>query len=137
VFGGLAVVGLVCLRRTWSTKLVVLALVITAIVLAGVFAPTFIFQILDPKLVAAIALILILWLVAAVLSRRPTPVNPPPPPSPTTTANGTATDVSRPSPLVGEPLDPNKTVDAESQSPFQDDAPKPGDGSDQGGRSHD
>ncbi len=135
LFGGLAIVGLVCVRRSWSTKLIVLALIVTAIVLIGVFAPTFTFQVLDPKLFAAIALILFLWLVGAARFRKLSPV-PPPSVSPPPGEPGNTATATRQSTLAGEPLDTNKTVDAESQSPFKSDPPKPADGQDPGGPSH-
>ena len=127
LFGGLTVLGIVCMRQRWTTKLVVLAALITVLVLAGVFAPTFTFQLLDGKLVAAIALILVLWLVAGIVSWRGSV---PPPPPPTTSSTTPASE-----PPAGEPLDPN-SVNEKGESPFRDPPPKPDAGSDRGGSTH-
>ena len=65
IFGGLAMVGLVFAGRPMKTKVGVLALVVTAAVLVGVFAPTFTMRILDFKLVLAVGLVVLLWLAQA------------------------------------------------------------------------
>jgi hypothetical protein len=133
LFGGLAVVGLVYVRRPWSTKLVVLATLITAIVLVGVFAPTFSFQILDVKLVAAVVLILIVWGVGSLRTwlshfaqRSRATANPPPPDG---TAGAQA--ASSAAPAAAE----SGSSPAESESPFRNDAPPAGDAN-QGGEHH-
>jgi hypothetical protein len=131
VFGGLAVMGLVFLRRSWPTKLAVLAFLITAIVLAGVFAPTFTMQILDGKLLAAIGLIFLLWLVASVLAQRSvhrtptvaTPVTVTPVESSTVSTSSGAPPPDAP-PASTEPVNPSSPQSPEVQSPFQHDSSK-------------
>lgn len=75
VFAGMALVGIVFVRRSVSSKLIVLAIVLFTLVLAGVFAPTFAMQLIDGYLLVAILLVLILWSVAGVIRRasQPTP----------------------------------------------------------------
>jgi hypothetical protein len=137
VFGGLAVVGLVFLRRSWPTKLSILALLITVIVLAGVFAPTFTMQILDGKLFAAIGLIFLLWLVASVLAQRPgRPVVVEPTPVTSTPAENSAV----PPPATAPPPDSvpgagssTSTPNSDAQSPFKSDPSKSSGESSEGG----
>jgi hypothetical protein len=123
LFGGFALVGLVFVRRAWSTKLLVIALLITAMVLAGVFAPTFVLQILDVQFVAAVALVAGLWLIAALFAWQSAP----PVPAPAVTES--------PAPNA-TPVDADQETSASAQSPFQDNDVKPQDGADQGGPSH-
>ena len=131
LFGGLAIVGLIFLRQPLSAKFCAVAAIVTVIVLAGVFAPTFSMQLLDPTLLIAIALMIFLWVIAAALKWKPSPPVTPPPISSTAAASPTAG--SGESILTGEPLDPNKTVDVDTTSPFKKES-KPTD--DQGGTSN-
>ena len=103
LFGGLALLGLLFHSRAMGTKLIVLALLVTALVLTGVFAPTFAMQILDFTLVAGLGLVLLLWLVAAARSWKP--ARTPPPPTPPA-----APPAAEPAPAPA------------AESPFQDDA---------------
>lgn len=80
VFASMAFVGLVFVRRTASSKLIVLAIVMVGLVIIGVFAPTFAMQLIDGYLLLAILLVLIAWTVAGVIRRAsqttPTPTEP-------------------------------------------------------------
>jgi hypothetical protein len=131
LFGGLAVIGLVFLRQPLSRKLGAVAVIVTAIVLVGVFAPTLSLQLLDPVLLIALALVVFLWLVAAARMWQPAATVPPMPPPPVSSAAVAATNPPPQDSIVtGEPLDTNKTVDSDTASPF-----KPED-KDQGGKSN-
>lgn len=124
VFAGMTLVGLVFVRRSANNKLVVLALIVTGLVLIGVFAPTLAMQLIDGFLLVALCLVLVAWAVAGVLSRKPRPV---PPPS---AAESSATPSER------APAVPSSD---EGQSPFQasDSKDEPtNSGSDEGGPSN-
>jgi len=78
LFGCLALVGLTGVRQPVSVKLVLLALVVVVLVLAGVFAPTLAMQILDENLLVALLLLILLWLVVgAIRLLRRTPARAP------------------------------------------------------------
>jgi hypothetical protein len=76
VFGSLALVGLVCVRQTVNTKLIVITLIMVGLVLVGVFAPTFAMQLIDPNLLIALVVLLMVWLVAGVVLRHPQSATP-------------------------------------------------------------
>jgi hypothetical protein len=79
VFATIAMVGLVFVRRSASSKLIVLAIIMVGMVIVGVFAPTLAMQLIDGYLLLAILLVLVVWTVAGVLSRQPRPVAVPAP----------------------------------------------------------
>ncbi|MDP7305692.1 MAG: hypothetical protein QGG09_21445, partial [Pirellulaceae bacterium] len=66
----LFVVGVVFLPRSFSAKLFALALLLIGVVLAGVFAPTLAMQIIDTWLAVGVALVVFVWIVAAVYTSR-------------------------------------------------------------------
>jgi hypothetical protein len=73
VFAAIAVVGLLLVRRPLAGRLVAVGMVLAALVLAGVFWPTFFAVIFDGALFSAIFLVLALWFIASAvgaLSRR-------------------------------------------------------------------
>jgi hypothetical protein len=76
VLGGIVFVivllgGVAVIRRPLSQKLAAVALLITLLLLAGVFAPLFARQVLDGALLTAVLIVLVLWSVwyAVRLSR--------------------------------------------------------------------
>lgn len=122
VFGSMALVGLVFVRRSANNKLVVLALITIGLVLIGVFAPTLAMQLIDAYLLLAVLLVLLAWAVSGVLSRKPRPVPPP-----------AATESSA---TPSEPAAAEPTSD-EGQSPFEasgSNEEQGESGSDEGGR---
>ena len=70
VFGLLALAGLLFVRAPAPVKLSVISLLVIALVLSGVFAPTFAARVLDARLLLAIGLLVLVWLVAGALPRR-------------------------------------------------------------------
>jgi hypothetical protein len=99
VFASMALVGLVFVRRSANSKLIVLAIVFAGIVIVGVFAPTFAMQVIDGYLLLAIILVLVLWAVFGALRHR---------------AHTVAV------PAAQEPAAPaTETMPAEGQSPFE------------------
>jgi hypothetical protein len=70
---GFALIGLIFVRASVGTKLVVVTLLIVALVLSGVFVPLFAARILNLTLLITLALVLLVWLVAMVPLRRPQP----------------------------------------------------------------
>jgi hypothetical protein len=135
VFVVVAVIGLIFVARPVREKFAAVVAVAIALILCGVFAPTFAMQILGGAFLIAVILVLLLWLaalvfwgtqrgrsfLAAVISGRRSgdvvmrPITPPPaPPSP---------------PVPGEP--PRDLPDAESgDQASSDDAGEDGDAGD-------
>ena len=77
VFASIAMVGLVFVRRSASSKLIVLAIIMAGLVIVGVFAPTLAMQLIDGYLLVAVLLVLVAWAVSAVLRRKPKPAETP------------------------------------------------------------
>jgi hypothetical protein len=71
VFGAVALGGLVLIRRPASQRLMAFATLLVALVLIGVFLPTFSTQVVDGVLFLAIFLVLVVWLVMYVIRVRP------------------------------------------------------------------
>ncbi|MFM2093055.1 MAG: hypothetical protein RIS70_179 [Planctomycetota bacterium] len=74
VFAVIALFGLVLTGRAISTRIAWVAVFIIAMVLAAVFAPTFVQQIADQAMFAAVGLVVLVWLVELFLKalvRRP------------------------------------------------------------------
>jgi len=105
VFAGMALVGLVFVRRSAQSKLIALAIIMIGLVIVGVFAPTFAMQMIDGYLILAIVVVLVGWAVAGVVQRA-------------TRAESTPT-----APEASEPA----TVETptEGQSPFEADDENP------------
>jgi len=99
VFASLAVVGLVFVRRSANSKLIVMAIILVGLVIVGVFAPTFAMQLIDGYLLLAIVLVLVAWVVAGVVRG--------------TTQTVTASATPEASPPVTE------NTPTEGQSPFE------------------
>lgn len=139
LFGSLALVGLVFVRQAAGWKLGALTVLITMIVLVGVFAPTFAMQVLDFKLIVAIGLIVLLWLVSAAMAYRPRGGG--------TAHRSSSTDTSSSVEVTSDNSDatssspegmPAKTDNAEqTESPFAGDKQEGNDDAKQGGESHD
>jgi hypothetical protein len=73
VFVTLAVLGVLCIRCSAKTKLMVLMLLIIALVVIGIFWPLFALRVIDVRFFVALCLVLLVWLVAAVVFRRSAP----------------------------------------------------------------
>ncbi len=85
--GAVVLAGLLLLRAGSRTRLVVVGAAATALILAAVFLPTFVRQVLDGATISAGAVVLILWLVqyfgwTRPQRRREAPAEPLPPAAP-------------------------------------------------------
>ncbi len=72
VFGVLAIVGLLLLRSSIQSKLVAIALVVSLVLLVGIFAPILSKQILRGPMWVAVAIVGVLWITKFVLSKSST-----------------------------------------------------------------
>ena len=71
VFGGVFVLGMLLLTRPIRIKFAALAILAIALILAGVFLPTFSLQVIDGVFVAAVVLVLFVWVAWFVVRVLP------------------------------------------------------------------
>jgi hypothetical protein len=64
--------GLWLLRSSWKERVVAVAALVIGLMLCGVFAPSFSYQILDWKLITAVTVVLFVWVAKWLLFDRPT-----------------------------------------------------------------
>jgi len=116
VFVATVIGGLLLLPRTTSDRALAIGVLIVALVLSGVFLPTFSLQVLDGVLMSAIFIVLVVWTVwffvktvpaAMARSRAMRPPSPPPPP-----VQGEAVDNERPEPAGDEQAEEGGKTDA-------------------------
>jgi hypothetical protein len=71
LFGSLAVVGLALLRVRLTGQLIAVAGIVIALILSGVFLPTFSLQVFDAELFAALFAVAVLWAAWHVIRWQP------------------------------------------------------------------
>ena len=135
LFGGLALVGLVGVRQPTNTKLIAVTVLLIALVLAGVFAPTFAMQIMDINLLIALVVLLFVWLVAAVISYQRTLAATAVPAPPVVADGGAATvtdaeSSADASPFAGETSEDESDADDEGEADEEGESDKEGGPSD-------
>ncbi len=82
LFGGLGLLGVALVRRSAQMKVIALLGVLLALIVAGVFVPTFASQLLRPELMLALGAAVIIWIavgVARTKIRWPSRIESPPP----------------------------------------------------------
>ena len=103
VLAGLALIGLLFMRSRLSTKLTVLVLLASGLVVMGILVPMLAMQIIDQYFVVGLGGVVLLWLVGAATRRRPRKTASPPAAKPgAAAAEGSLLELDASVPLVDQ-----------------------------------